>query len=261
MSGEMLSTSITSRLVQYGQQQMPQGYYRSRLFVIPYASNPLLAAAGPLFSLLERLCVSPSLPAIQILRDNIDHEVKAFHSRLHAANYSSELIGLARYLLSATIDELLGKSYLRLYGQQVAFQAFTPPTSDHSQPQQRFFDVIKHLKERPSQYLDLLELAYFCLIAGFEGEQHGRADGRQNLDNLIDELYTMIQEHRVNKPLQMFTEPGLIKALPPSRRKYYLAIAIAVGLLIGSFFASESLLDQKAKSLLFGADPFSTVSD
>ena len=57
-----------------------------------------------------------------------------------------------------------------------------------------FFGIVTYIKQRPNQYLDLLELAYYCLITGFEGEQHGKADGRQTLDNLIEELYQLISK-------------------------------------------------------------------
>ena len=49
--------------------------------------------------------------------------------------------------------------------------------------QQRFFEIVDYMKERVNQYLDLLELAYYCLVSGFEGEHHLRADGRQARGN------------------------------------------------------------------------------
>lgn len=256
-SETMIAESESASLVKQlaipvpGAEKMPQGYFRSKLFIAPYSTNPLIAAAGPLFSLLERLCISTALPAINSLHQNIDHELKAFHSKLTASDYEDELVAIARYLISAVIDEILGKNYLRLYGKSPDFQAFTPLTKDGTAPQTRFFEILAYIKERPAQYLDLIELAYYCLIAGFEGEQHLRADGRQTLDNLIDELYFLIQEHRVNKPCKLYHEKILPKEVKTNHKPLAIAVLTA-GLLLSTLLLSHFILENKAKTLLAG---------
>lgn len=253
MTAEPWSVSLVSRFVIPRTNLVAQGYYRSKLFAAGSTTNPLVAAAGPLLSLLERLCVSPTLPSITSIRDNIQHELYAFHSRLSGQDYAEEFIAIAHYLLCATIDELLGKNYLRLYGTAAEFNAFTPSSLDNVEPQSRFFEIVHYVKERTNQYLDLIELAYYCLIAGFEGEQHLRADGRQTLDNLIEELYQLIQQHRVNKPLQLIKKTPPVNIPEPPNHKPLLGIGlIALGLLISVYFISHSLLENKAKSVLFG---------
>ena len=87
MTAEHYPPSIVSRLANSGSSLVPKGYYRSKLFIAPFSTNTLVAAAGPLLSLLERLCLSPSLPAIEQIRDNIEHELHAFHSKVHASQY------------------------------------------------------------------------------------------------------------------------------------------------------------------------------
>ena len=159
MSAVPYSASLVSRFAVPGNPPIPKGYYRSKLFINASTTNPLVAAAGPLLSLLERLCVSPTLPDINHIRDNIEHELHAFHSRLARQDYADEFVIIASYLLCATIDELLGKNYLRLHGKIASFKAFTPSSNDEVGPQRRFFDIISHIKERTNQYLDLLELA------------------------------------------------------------------------------------------------------
>jgi type VI secretion system protein ImpK len=241
--------SLLNQLAFTGSQIL-EGYYRSKLFIAPFTTNPLLAAASPLFSLIERLSVSNALPPVIHIRDNIEHELHAFYSRLNAANYSLELIAVARYLVCSTIDELIGKSYLRLNQEPVEFKAFTPLSHDGVEPQQRFFDVVSHIKERPNQHLDVIELAYFCLIAGFEGEQHFCANGRQTLDNLIDELYLLIQQHRVNKPHKLFHEPAAPATPRTTRIPTILILGFTFGLLGCAFFSSHLYLNSQAKSVL-----------
>lgn len=252
MTTEQYSLSLVTHLAISGPSRIPQGYYRSKLFIAPFSTNALVAAAGPLLSLLERLCLSPSLPPVENIRDNIEHELCAFHSKLDASNYASDTISIAHYLLCATIDEILGKNYLRVYNITAEFQAFTPLTSDGALPQQRFFEILNFLKERPNQFLDLIELGYFCLIAGFEGECHLKADGRQILDNHIEDLYQIIQQHRFNKPHRLFNENPLPKTVKKTYKAAVVASIIAIGVVALVFLTSQILLENKAKAVLFG---------
>lgn len=251
MTAEHYSATFVSRLSLSDTLKIPQGYYRSKLFIAPLTTNPWVAAAGPLLSLLERLYLTPSLPPINSIRENIEHELRAFHSRL-ANEKNEELDAIAHYLLCATIDELIGKNYLRLYGKIAEFQAFTPFPYDEKGPQRRFFDIISHIKQRPNQYLDLLELAYYCLIAGFEGEQHGRADGRQVLDNLIEELYQLIQQYRVNKQHHLFHKQKDIDDFPKNRKPWIAVTIISLTVLATSYFTSHLFLEKQAKTVQFG---------
>jgi type VI secretion system protein ImpK len=251
MAAEQLSAFVSPLSIP-GNQRLPEGYYRSKLFIAPFTTNPLVAAAGPLLSLLERLYLSPSLPPIESIRENIEHELRAFHSRLNGQAYAEELDAIAHYLLCATIDELLGKNYLRLYGKIDEFQAFTPPSQDDKGPQRRFFDVLNYIKQRPNQYLDLLELSYYCLITGFEGEQHGRPDGRQVLDNLLEELYQLIKQYRVNKSHRLFNEQKSIDSFPKNRKPSIITTVMALSILLLGYFTSHTLLEKEAKTFKFG---------
>jgi len=243
---------VSQKLVESGTRLAPKGYYRSKLFIAPFSTNSLVAAAGPLLSLLERLCLSPSLPPVENIRDNIEHELLAFQSKLDASQYPQDLIAIAYYLMTATIDEILGKSYMRVYNLTAEFKAFTPLSSDDIQPQKRFFEILHFIKERPNQYLDLIELVYFFLIAGFEGQYHLKADGRQTLDNYIDELYQIIQGHRFNQPHRLFNDNLTPKIIKKNYKATILTLIIATTLITLAFFTSQFLLENKAKTVLFG---------
>lgn len=101
----------------------------------------------------------------------------------------------------------------------------------------------------------MLELAYYCLITGFEGEQHLRTDGRQTLDNLIEELYQLIQQHRVDKPSRLFKAQEHVAREPQNYKPLIFATLIAVGVLAAGFIVSHTLLEHKAKTLLLGYTP------
>ncbi len=252
MTAEHTPSSIVNHFANTQASLVPNGYYRSKLFIAPFSNNPLVAAAGPVLSLLERLCLSPSLPPIEHIRDNIEHELHAFYSKLGASESSAELNNVAYYLLATTVDELLGKNYLRVYQEAPQFNSFTPLTHDNILPQQRFFEILAYIQERPNQYLDLIELVYFCLLAGFEGEYHLKVDGRQRLDNHIEQLYQLIQGHRVNKSHRLFNENPLPKTVKKNYKTTIIATIAVIGLITAAFITSQIILENKAKAVLFG---------
>lgn len=176
--------------------QLPVSYFRSRLYTAPYSSNPLLAAASPIFSLLDRLALSYTLPPVEQLRDDFKYELQAYHSRIQGNGQEQTNHSIAYYLLAATIDELIARNYFRIHQQPVSFQAFTPLSRGEAAPSSQFFQIVKKIQQQPSQYLDIIEIAYFCLMAGFEGEYNDRVDGRQQIDNLCETLYQLIRQHR-----------------------------------------------------------------
>jgi type IV/VI secretion system ImpK/VasF family protein len=234
-------------------KQIQATYYRSRLFTLSSTTNPILAAASPVFSLLERFSTTNSLPPIAIIRQDIDHEWNAFRSQLSSLKYPEECVKVAEYLLSSTLDELLGKTYLRLNNEAAEFIAFTPLSNDNIKPQHYFFQLVLSMKERANQYLDLLELAYYCLISGFEGELHLRADGRYTLDNLIQELYDLIIKNRVNKPIRLFKETQEINIPVPSVGLPKIVFKITALSLIFFFIIDrgiDTLLEQQTNALL-----------
>lgn len=228
-----------------------QGYYRSKLFTAAPTTNPILAAASPLFSLLERFSATQTLPNISEIKENIDHEWKSYRSRLAGLKYTEEFIVVAEYLLSATIDELIGKTYLRIDGKPAEFVAFTPSSFNNTGPETRFFDITAFIKKRAHEYLDLIELAYYCLICGFEGDHHLRADGRNALDSLIQELYELIQQHRAHKPIRLFKDPQPSMQVPQDKYHPLLwrTVIFGIGALIALYVVSQGVLDQQAKTL------------
>lgn len=227
----------------------PTGYFRSKLFSSNAACNPLVAAASPVLSLLERLCVSAALPAIDGMRENLEHELFAFHSRLAHQQYGEDAIALAYYLVSATVDELLGKNYLRVHGQPSIFKAFTPSNANDLGPESQFFVIVNHLKDSEGQYIDLLELAYYCLIAGFEGEQHLKTDGRQILENLMEDLHKIIQRHRVYKPQLLFKASNPVIEETKNYKSLITAITLSVSVLLAIYMGSQRLLNHQASNV------------
>lgn len=255
------SSSLVSRFELANLQRQPEGYYRSKLFMISTSTNPLLSSANPVFSLLERIGLSSTLPSIESIRDSIAHELYAFQSNLARKNHAEELVMIAHYLLCATVDELIGKNYLRVVGTPVEFVAFTPLSNDNQGPQELFFEIVNHLKEKTHQYLDLIELAYYCLITGFEGEKHMLTDGRQVLDNLIEELHQLINQHRVHKPNLPLREKIMPLPMQTNHTSILVVALITAGIIFSMWYSSYAWLNHKASGILLKHQPNSTSMD
>ena len=231
MLAENLSASFLKQLTPSQPYSIELGYFRSKIFITDSFANPLIAAASPLISLLERIHIAQELPNIDALRTDVSHEFQAFFSRLHQHAYSEEFYTLANYLLAATTDELLGKSYLRLNGCIQTFEAFTPITQDGVGPEEHFFAIITHLLQDPGPFLDLIELAYYCLLIGFEGKYHLEHNGRLILDNLTETLYHTINKYRANKQHKLFKNYVLKTRHDPKnngRKKIIFVTAISI---------------------------------
>lgn len=254
MAAMSATPSLLNRLsLAAGDKQLPEGYLRSKLFVTPYTNNPIVAAAGPVLSLLERLSITQTLPAINPIRENLSHELGAFRSRLGHLVAAEELNAIAYYLLCATVDEILSKNYMRINGVFAEFSAFTPPSPpDEPGPEEYFFEIVHYIKERPSQYLDLIELSYYCLIAGFEGKHHAKSDGRLTLDDLLEELFQTIQNHRVNKTSHLFKKSVPLDAVKPSHKPLINLCVIAFSILLSGFIISYLIIEKKAQNLQSG---------
>lgn len=204
MLAESLSATFIKQISPIQHYPVELGYFRSKLFVTDSFTNPLIAAASPLISLLERLNIATQLPETVMLHEHIQHEYKAFFSRMRAQQYAEEFLTIANYLLCATTDELLGKNYLRLSGEIKSFKAFTPITLDNIGPQEQFFNILNQLLLEPEQFLDLIELTYYCLLIGFEGKYYHTNHARIELDNLIENLFQIIHKYRSNQKHKLF---------------------------------------------------------
>ncbi|OGV28410.1 MAG: hypothetical protein A3F18_08685 [Legionellales bacterium RIFCSPHIGHO2_12_FULL_37_14] len=237
-------------------------YYRSKLYSLPDELSPFVSAANPIFSLLDRIALAKDLPAPFRVLGNLDHELKAFYSKLNSQKHCSVVQNsLAYYMLTATVDEILARSYMRLYGKVVEFKAFTPLTYSEEEPQVKFFSILALLKQKPLDYLPLIELAYYCLMTGFEGQYQGKPDGRQILEAEIDALFRLISQYRPCFSVNLFTP---IKAESKTQKPYYhilILLAFVLSALFVTVFISETSIESKANELRFNPAFITSVDE
>jgi type VI secretion system protein ImpK len=225
---------------------MPDGHFRSKFFVATNSLNSYVAAAGPIFSILERLNTATCIESFDKIYETISHEIKAFLSNMHAKEPQPEHDTIAYFLICATTDEILGKCSIKFkVGNKKSFRAFTPIGKNNISPQETFFEIISYIKQSPENFLNLLELAYFCLILGYEGIYHNDLNARQHLDSLIEELYQLIKTHRIHEPINFFREYQPKMYNHKHKYRYFikftlLAIFIAIGVYLCDHFLLSS---------------------
>lgn len=186
------------------------GYYRSKIFQSSLGINPLITCACTLLVLVGQLREGFKLTDSHELYAMLVHEIKAFETSAQNKGYHAEHVLVARYLLCATLDEVV-----------LVNENFNLLQHFHGEiwGGERFFLILDRLSFDPVTHRDLLELIYVCLNLGFTGKYRQREHGRMELDFITEKLYDSISSHRSDskKPLlvsERFSKP--IKTMPVS---------------------------------------------
>jgi type VI protein secretion system component VasF len=120
---------------------MPDGHFRSKFFIASNSLNVYVAAAGPIFSILERLSTAVQVESFEVIYDALAHEIKSFLSQIRAEEDSPEQQAIAYFLLCATTDEVLGKAAIKSKLNKKSFKAFTQTSKNKIEPQKKFFEI------------------------------------------------------------------------------------------------------------------------
>lgn len=177
-------------------------YYRTKTFTPTTGINPLVTAASPLLSLTGKLQRCDQYEDIDALYHGLIHEIKAFEHQTLSQGYRSEVILVARYILCATLDDLIlhatwnGNTDWQKHTLLMAFQKET-------NGDERFFVILERLIEDPALHIDMLELIYLCLSLGFKGKYRTIDNGKELLDEIIDDLYQTIRWQKGTLSKQM----------------------------------------------------------
>lgn len=157
--------------------------------------NRLAACATDLLTVAFELRGSPSHPNPEGLREQLTGQVRTFEHCARAEGLTDQVVLPARYVLCALIDEAVLDTP---WGSQSAWAKRGLLISFHNEAWggEKFYDAMDRLLAYPSGNLDLLELMYLCLAAGFEGRYRARDGGRDQLDRVRERLYQSIRGQR-----------------------------------------------------------------
>ena len=157
--------------------------------------SPLTEAASPLLALLASLRNLSTAPDPGELRSRAMLGLRQFEQRARAVGVPPEQLRPAHYTLCASLDDVALNSP---WGSQGAWVAQSLVSTFHHEVRsgERFFDLLKQLRQHPERYLPVLELMYLCLSLGLMGQYRLSPRGPGELDRLREELYALIMRQR-----------------------------------------------------------------
>jgi type VI secretion system protein ImpK len=157
--------------------------------------SPILAAAGPLLSLLSRLRNVLSVPDPGALRERTVEEIRRFEQTLRQQNLPMELIRTGHYALCASLDDVVRNTP---WGSRGPWADTSLVAAFHGEVRsgERFFDVLAQLSSNQAKFLPVIELMYVCMSLGMQGRYRLSARGPAELDRVREETYVLIMRRR-----------------------------------------------------------------
>lgn len=207
--------------------------------------NPIVDAAGHLFSIIGKLKNIKSYRQLNKLQNELIQEVNLFHETVTNHGYSSEYIIVCRYVLCATIDEIICNTSWGGQGQWDSYGLLTAYNQD-TQHQDKFFTIMERTIKEPALYIDLMELMYICLSMGYKGQYRTTEHSQYQLEQITNNLYKHIRAYRGS--FSKTLSPTPLKATKPSakhllqRKTSLLLIFIVTACVIMTIFVSLGYL-------------------
>jgi type VI secretion system protein ImpK len=155
--------------------------------------NPIVDAAAYIFSILNRLKNLKTYPSLIQLHQELRDEINNFQLTIQTLGYPTDLVIVCRYVLCATIDDIIPRNH---WGGQwpSLLEAFKLDLNHET----RFFAILERSIQDPSSYIDLMELIYLCLNAGYKGQYRDSDHNHYQLEQITNSLYQHIRAYRGN---------------------------------------------------------------
>lgn len=157
--------------------------------------NMLVDAAAYLFSVIGKLKQIKSYRHLNKLQKELIQEINIFQESMANRHYSSEYILISRYMLCATIDDVITNTAWGGQGQWDSYNLLAAFNQDNHH-QNKFFTILERIVKEPAHYIDLMELAYICLSLGYKGQYRATEHNQYQLEQITYQLYKHIRAYR-----------------------------------------------------------------
>jgi len=157
--------------------------------------NPLVSAASTLTAVFEKTHKSMSHPNVGGLHQRLVNEIKAFETKAKEQGIKPEVVLSARYILCTVLDEAVLNTP---WGAESAWTQRTLLSMFHNETSggEKFFIILDRMREMPAENLTILEMIYIFLSLGYEGKYRVIHRGKESLEQIRDELFRIIRNHR-----------------------------------------------------------------
>lgn len=205
--------------------------------------NPLVDAASHLFSIIGKIKYIGSYRQLGKLQKELTQEIHAFQQTVESLGYNTEYILVCRYILCATIDDLICDTTWGGSGQWDSYSLLVTFNQD-PQHQDKFFTILERALSEPALYIDLMELSYLCLCLGYKGQYRNNPHNYDQLEQISNNLYKHIRAHRGNISKVLSPTPYRPAATTQKSAKHYspLFIFFVMTCIIMTIFVSLSYL-------------------
>lgn len=157
--------------------------------------NPLVNAASTLIAVFEKTRQSVSHPNIGGLHQRLVSEIKSFEKTAKETGIKPEILLSARYAVCVALDEAVLNTP---WGSESAWPQRTLLSVFHNETAggEKFFKILDRMQQQPAENLYILELMYIFLSLGFEGKYRVIHRGRDQIEQLRDNLFEQIRMQR-----------------------------------------------------------------
>lgn len=173
----------------------PQREVTAKDFSTTYGLNPVVNSAATLLAVFSKTREALNHPSVASLHQQLDREIKSFEQKARAAGVKDDVVGISRYILCTILDEAVLNTP---WGAQSAWTQRTLLDAFHNETSggEKFFILLERLRNSPAENIDVLELIYICLSLGYEGKYRIVSRGRDQLEQLRDDLFYIIRSYR-----------------------------------------------------------------
>ncbi|MBK1693134.1 type IV secretion protein DotU [Chromatium weissei] len=159
------------------------------------SSNPLLTCANGILTIAAQVRGTAAHPDPEGLREGFIQQMRDFENCARVQGLVDAVVLPARYVLCALVDEAVLDTP---WGTQSVWSNRGLLISFHNETWggEKFFTALERLLTQPRTNLNLLELMYLCLALGFEGRYRVREGGRDQLNQIREQLFQTIRSQR-----------------------------------------------------------------
>ncbi len=157
--------------------------------------NQMVIAAFSLLSFANQIRNTVAHRDIEGLHARMVKEIRQFEKKTLQQGFPPEQVQIGRYVLCTFLDETVQNTPWgsdSIWGHKSLLITFHKEAFGGK----KFFQYLNHLARQPGTNYDLLELLYYCLSLGFQGEYRVLDHGATQLDQLRENLYLLLKRQR-----------------------------------------------------------------
>jgi type VI secretion system protein ImpK len=220
---------------------------------IDIGGDALAAAAAPLLQLMVRLRNTLTPPDTGDLRERTVQQIRRFEREARDRGVPLEQLRPAHYALCASLDDVVLNTP---WGSSGTWSERSLVSTFHQEVRsgERFFDVLKQMRDNPGRFLPVVKLMYLCMSLGFIGQYRLSRRGIGDINRIREETYAVIVRQQ-QKPVEPDLAPhtkGLDAPYRPARFRVPLWVAASAGVgIVAALFLWFSLDLNAASDDLF----------